>query len=154
MINFVPFSVWQRTRMVRIGFLKRLFKNRFRLLFGIAPTSGVADIKSNFQMPKRLFPPKVQRWMEQCFINRRNNPRPIQDQSKEKIFSFHFRPGPVIIMMMTLMLELPMHLHAFSWNKWNGEAILKKKTGSGLSQNVRNRDDKDLLQTFYVKREY
>ena len=78
MINFVPFSVWQRTRMVRIGFLKRLFKNRFRLLFGIAPTSGVADIKSNFQMPKRLFPPKVQRWMEQCFINRRNNPRPIK----------------------------------------------------------------------------
>ena len=64
--------------MVRKGFLKRLFKNRFRLLFGIAPTSGVADIKSNFQMPKRLFPPKVQRWMEQCFINWRNNPRPIK----------------------------------------------------------------------------
>ena len=30
-------------------------------------TFGVADIKSNFEMPKRLFLAKVQRWMEQCF---------------------------------------------------------------------------------------
>ena len=73
---------------------------------------------------------------------------------KKRYFHSISGQGPVIIMMMTLMLELPMHLHAFSWNKWNGEAILKKKTGSGLSQNVRNHDDKDLLQTFYVEGEY
>ena len=72
-----------KSKNVWTQFCQKLLENRFRWLLEWLTWK----IKSNFEMPKRHFLTKVQRWMEQCF----SAIRPIFGTNK--IFSSSYFPN-------------------------------------------------------------